>query len=98
MTIQGITPFLWFDREAEDAAKLYVSIFANSRITHVDHFLQHHRLDAGRRLRIGPRLDRVERVEIRRQRAELDPDRRLQRVARMRRPSAFTWPSLPTIQ
>jgi predicted 3-demethylubiquinone-9 3-methyltransferase (glyoxalase superfamily) len=38
MTIQGITPFLWFDREAEDAAKLYVSIFANSRITHVSRY------------------------------------------------------------
>jgi predicted 3-demethylubiquinone-9 3-methyltransferase (glyoxalase superfamily) len=35
MAIQAITPFLWFDSQAEDAAKLYVSIFANSRITHV---------------------------------------------------------------
>ncbi|HEX4780984.1 MAG TPA: VOC family protein [Usitatibacter sp.] len=29
----AITPFLWFDKEAEEAAKLYVSIFPNSRIT-----------------------------------------------------------------
>ena len=29
---QQITPFLWFDTEAEEAAKFYVSIFANSRI------------------------------------------------------------------
>lgn len=28
-----ITPFLWFDGEAEEAANLYVSIFPNSRIT-----------------------------------------------------------------
>ena len=35
MAVQSITPFLWFDREAEDAAKFYVSLFANSRITHV---------------------------------------------------------------
>lgn len=35
MAIQSITPFLWYDREAEDAAKLYVSLFANSRITHI---------------------------------------------------------------
>ncbi|HYR83359.1 MAG TPA: VOC family protein [Terriglobia bacterium] len=27
-----ITPFLWFDNQAEEAAKLYVSIFANSKI------------------------------------------------------------------
>jgi predicted 3-demethylubiquinone-9 3-methyltransferase (glyoxalase superfamily) len=31
-TIQRITPFLWFDHEAEEAANLYVSIFENSRI------------------------------------------------------------------
>src|SRR5207253_1589545 len=30
-----ITPFLWYDREAEEAAKHYVSIFRNSRITQV---------------------------------------------------------------
>ena len=35
MAIQSITPFLWFDREAEDAARFYVSLFGNSRITHV---------------------------------------------------------------
>jgi predicted 3-demethylubiquinone-9 3-methyltransferase (glyoxalase superfamily) len=35
MTIQSISPFLWFDTQAEDAAKFYVSIFANSRITHL---------------------------------------------------------------
>lgn len=28
-----ITPFLWFERDAEAAAELYTSIFANSRIT-----------------------------------------------------------------
>ncbi len=30
--IQRLTPFLWFDSQAEEAAKLYVSIFRNSRI------------------------------------------------------------------
>jgi predicted 3-demethylubiquinone-9 3-methyltransferase (glyoxalase superfamily) len=33
-----ITPFLWFDTQAEDAAKLYVSLFPNSRITDVTHY------------------------------------------------------------
>lgn len=28
-----ITPCLWFDNEAEDAAKLYTSVFRNARIT-----------------------------------------------------------------
>ena len=27
-----ITPYLWFDDEAEDAARLYVSLFKNARI------------------------------------------------------------------
>jgi predicted 3-demethylubiquinone-9 3-methyltransferase (glyoxalase superfamily) len=29
---QRITPFLWFDTQAEEAAKFYVSIFPNSKI------------------------------------------------------------------
>jgi predicted 3-demethylubiquinone-9 3-methyltransferase (glyoxalase superfamily) len=38
MAIKSITPFPWYDREAEDAARFYVSLFANSRITHVSHY------------------------------------------------------------
>ena len=30
---QRITPFLWFDDRAEEAAKFYVSVFPNSKIT-----------------------------------------------------------------
>jgi predicted 3-demethylubiquinone-9 3-methyltransferase (glyoxalase superfamily) len=30
--VQKITPFLWFDNQAEEAAKFYVSIFKNSKI------------------------------------------------------------------
>jgi predicted 3-demethylubiquinone-9 3-methyltransferase (glyoxalase superfamily) len=30
--MQKITPFLWFDHQAEDAAKFYTSIFKNSKI------------------------------------------------------------------
>jgi predicted 3-demethylubiquinone-9 3-methyltransferase (glyoxalase superfamily) len=30
--MQKITPFLWFDHQAEEAAKLYISVFKNSRI------------------------------------------------------------------
>jgi len=30
--MQKITPFLWFDTEAEEAAKLYTSVFKNSKI------------------------------------------------------------------
>jgi predicted 3-demethylubiquinone-9 3-methyltransferase (glyoxalase superfamily) len=31
-TVQKITPFLWFPKEAEEAARFYVSIFENARI------------------------------------------------------------------
>ena len=34
----NITPCLWFDRDAEDAAKLYVSVFPNSKITKVSRY------------------------------------------------------------
>jgi len=33
--IQKISPFLWFDHEAEEAANFYVSIFPNSKIVRV---------------------------------------------------------------
>jgi predicted 3-demethylubiquinone-9 3-methyltransferase (glyoxalase superfamily) len=32
MTQQKIHPFLWFDKEAEEAANFYVSVFRNARI------------------------------------------------------------------
>jgi predicted 3-demethylubiquinone-9 3-methyltransferase (glyoxalase superfamily) len=38
MAIQKITPFLWYDSNAEDAAKFYVAIFGNSRITHLSRY------------------------------------------------------------
>jgi predicted 3-demethylubiquinone-9 3-methyltransferase (glyoxalase superfamily) len=38
MTVKSITPFLWFDTQAEDAAKFYVSLFPNSKITHVSRY------------------------------------------------------------
>ncbi len=33
--MQTLIPFLWFEKEAEDAANYYVSIFPNSKITDV---------------------------------------------------------------
>ncbi|MBL7499101.1 VOC family protein [Frankia sp. CNm7] len=32
------TPFLWFDKQAAEAAEFYVSLFPNSRITHVSRY------------------------------------------------------------
>jgi predicted 3-demethylubiquinone-9 3-methyltransferase (glyoxalase superfamily) len=36
--MQKITPFLWFDGNAEEAANFYVSIFKNSRIDSVSRY------------------------------------------------------------
>ncbi len=36
--MQKITPFLWFDDQAEEAAKFYTSIFKNSKMGTMTHF------------------------------------------------------------
>jgi predicted 3-demethylubiquinone-9 3-methyltransferase (glyoxalase superfamily) len=36
--MQKINPFLWFDAEAEDAAKFYVAIFKNSKIDKITRY------------------------------------------------------------
>jgi predicted 3-demethylubiquinone-9 3-methyltransferase (glyoxalase superfamily) len=38
ISLQKITPCLWFDIEAEQAAKFYCAIFDKSRITTVSHY------------------------------------------------------------
>ena len=38
MANQKITPFLWFDKQAEEAAQFYTSIFKNSKILHVSRY------------------------------------------------------------
>jgi len=38
VTTQKIAPCLWFDTQAEDAARFYVSVFKNSRIGKVSHY------------------------------------------------------------
>ncbi len=35
-SISKIHPFLWFDGQAEEAARFYVSIFSNARVVHVE--------------------------------------------------------------
>ncbi len=36
--MQKITPFLWFDNQAEEAANFYVSIFKNSKLVSVSRY------------------------------------------------------------
>ncbi len=48
---QKINPFLWFDKEAEEAAKFYVSTFRNSRIGGITYYGKEgheiHRMEEG---------------------------------------------------
>ncbi len=47
-TTQRITPFLWFDDQAEEAAKFYASIFKNSRIVSTTRYTEEAASASGR--------------------------------------------------
>ena len=61
MTINQITPCLWFDTQAEEAANLYVSIFKNSKITSVSRYgkegFEFHHMPEGTALTVAFQLD-----------------------------------------
>jgi predicted 3-demethylubiquinone-9 3-methyltransferase (glyoxalase superfamily) len=38
MMMQKITPFLWFDTQAEEAAQLYTSVFKNAKIGEISRY------------------------------------------------------------
>lgn len=52
-----ISPCLWFDRQAEDAAKFYCSIFPNSKIKTVSHYGDNMQLPKGTVLAVMFELD-----------------------------------------
>jgi predicted 3-demethylubiquinone-9 3-methyltransferase (glyoxalase superfamily) len=53
----GITPMLWFDTQAEEAARFYTSLFPNSRITAVSHYGEAGPRPAGTVLTVAFELD-----------------------------------------
>jgi predicted 3-demethylubiquinone-9 3-methyltransferase (glyoxalase superfamily) len=52
-----LTPFLWFDTEAEEAAEHYTSIFPNSRITEVTRYGSAGPREAGTVMTVAFELD-----------------------------------------
>jgi len=60
-TISRITPCLWFDSQAEEAAHFYTGIFRNSRITQMAYYTdvgkEHHGKAAGSVMTVGFELD-----------------------------------------
>ena len=47
MAMQRVTPFLWFDKEAADAAKFYASVFKNAKAGLVTHYGEKAQMPAG---------------------------------------------------
>ena len=54
---QKITPYLWFDDNAEEVINFYVSIFKNSEIFHIQHYTEAGPRVPGTVLAISFRLD-----------------------------------------
>jgi predicted 3-demethylubiquinone-9 3-methyltransferase (glyoxalase superfamily) len=54
---QRITPNLWFDTEAEEAAAFYTSVFENSRIVNVTHYTDAGPREAGMVMTVEFELD-----------------------------------------
>jgi predicted 3-demethylubiquinone-9 3-methyltransferase (glyoxalase superfamily) len=52
-----LTPCLWFDTEAEEAANLYVSIFKNSKISYVSRYNEEGARDGGTVMMVAFELD-----------------------------------------
>lgn len=59
MKLQKITPCLWFDDQAEQAATYYCELFANSRIHHVSRWTEGGPRPAGLALLVSFELDGV---------------------------------------
>jgi len=62
--LQKIKPFLWFDKEAEDAAKFYVSIFKNSKILDVARYPEGSPAPAGSVMIVGFELEGLQFVGL----------------------------------
>jgi len=54
---QRITPNLWFDTEAEEAAEFYTSVFSNSRIVNKTHYTEAAPRKAGMVMTVDFELD-----------------------------------------
>jgi predicted 3-demethylubiquinone-9 3-methyltransferase (glyoxalase superfamily) len=62
--MQKITPFLWFDDQAEEAMYFYTSIFKNSKIGKVTHYVEDEHKPTGSVMTAAFELDGVEYVAL----------------------------------
>jgi len=56
----SISPFLWFDKQAEEAAEFYVSLFPDSRIVSVGRYPEGSPMPAGTAMSVSFVLDGLE--------------------------------------
>ncbi len=60
-TVQRITPFLWFDSQAEEAVKFYASIFKNAKIANTTRYgeagKEFHKMTPGTAMTVAFELD-----------------------------------------
>jgi predicted 3-demethylubiquinone-9 3-methyltransferase (glyoxalase superfamily) len=66
VTMPKITPFLWFDNNAQEAAKFYTSIFKNSKIIQLDPMVSTFELDGQRLMALngGPHFKFTEAISL----------------------------------
>jgi predicted 3-demethylubiquinone-9 3-methyltransferase (glyoxalase superfamily) len=62
--MKKINPFLWFDSEAEQAAKFYLGIFKNSKIGKITHYGEDGPGPKGRVMTVEFTLDKVDFVAL----------------------------------
>jgi predicted 3-demethylubiquinone-9 3-methyltransferase (glyoxalase superfamily) len=62
--MKKINPFLWFDSEAEQAAKFYVGIFKNSKIGKITHYSEDGPGPKGSVMTVEFTLDKVDFVAL----------------------------------
>lgn len=55
--MQKITPFLWFDTQAEEAARFYASIFGNSKVGQITRYGEGAPMPAGTALTVAFELE-----------------------------------------
>ena len=60
MQTQKISPCLWFDKEAEDAAQFYLTLFPNSRINKISRYAEGGRMPTGLAMMVDFTLDGVD--------------------------------------
>lgn len=62
--MQKITPCLWFDTQAEEAANFYVSLFKNSKVLGISHFGEAGPRPAGTVMTVNFQLDGQEFIAL----------------------------------